>query len=157
MTHGISEKQWLRYIDGQLDGPGRLRIDEHILNCSECAACSARLLAWREFLAAEALQLRARVAADPVRLDALLAACLDRVSGPHGWSLAEGAMLMLSLLEPICGLGVARRMRDLAMRQSGGNWQLFVATLSDAIGALCGSTVGVLVSRAGQSIPVGEY
>ncbi len=154
MQHGISEQQWLAYVDETGDNAERTRIDAHTRGCPECGRLALDLKAWRGLLTQEAARSRVAVQLDGTDLDSLLAGCMDRMRGGSRWTLAEAMMLMLSLLEPLCGLGVARVTRDLAMQRSGGNWKLFVASLSETIASVCGSAAGLLVSRAGQCMLV---
>ena len=173
MKHGISEQQWLEYIDGALPARERARVWEHIEACPECAQTLRELDGWRALISEEGARLRLSAQLPEAEIDSLLAGCLERIRAGEpaglrlglGWTVTEGMILLRSLMEPMCGLGTARATISLAARRSTAdqqghiterNWRIFVANLSEAIASVCGSAAGRLVSRAGVFLTIGE-
>lgn len=173
MRHGISEQQWLEYVDGTLSEREVARLRTHLLICAECAEVPIELNEWRELMLKEARTLRGNVLLSELEIESLLVRSIERIRqqappvirNSFRWSTAEGMLLLRSLMEPICGLGTARATMTLAARRSTAddesriterNWRLFVANLSDAIASVCGSAAGRLISRAGACLAIEE-
>jgi hypothetical protein len=169
MRHGISEEQWIQYIEGclpELEGSG---VRDHASLCSECAATLRELTLWHEKLTEEAAQVRAAFATSPASLDHLLADSLERIRGAEAkqsttasWSFREAAMLLRLLVEPFCGSGIAGAAISLAVRRSTVDglpentvtWTLFVSNMSETMASLCGKEAGRLVNQVGISLAV---
>ncbi len=172
MTHGITEQQWVEYIDGGLDAETRERVLTHANNCAECANLLSDLKAWRELMTVEAARLRHACALPDNQLDDMLTRSLERIHEAEpaalrrglDWTVREAMSLLHSLTESFGGPGTARATMDLAVLRStdsrgeitGSNWKLFVANLSEVIDSVCGSAAARVVGRAGACLVVEE-
>jgi len=166
MRHGISEEQWVGYLDGVLPGREMTRLREHANHCVECAETLRDLSVWRGRLAEEAGRVRRAFDASPETLDRLLAASLKRIRALEperervetSWTFQEGVMLMRLLVEPLCGSGTAGATIHLAVQRStldgAAAWGLFVRNMSEAMGSVCGNAAGRLVNQVGSCLQV---
>jgi anti-sigma factor RsiW len=167
MAHGITEQDWMRFIDGEATGIERRRVEDHLSMCAACAAQAAELRSWRVQLRAEGHRLSSALAGGEAQLEALLEDGLARVrAAGHGagagWSVREGLSLLRSVMEPLCGTGATQAAMSLAIRRSAGfeeelggnNWDLFVVNLREATTSVCGIATGRLVSRAGSCLQI---
>lgn len=170
--HGISERQWLEYLDGTLGSAEQGRVRAHVEQCAGCAKLAAELMVWRDSLLAAGERLREASRLPDEALDLMLSRSIERLRSaePDGirsnfaWTVAEGITVLRFLMEPICGPGTARAAIDLAVRRSADdrsrlntrNWRLFVGNLSDATALICGLAAGRLVDRAGLCLAIEE-
>ena len=170
--HGISEAEWLRFVDDTLEPERQRSIQAHLRICTDCANLASELTAWRESLIEEGERLREACRLSDEAMDSLLERSLARIRSAEpeylrsgsGWTVAEGITVLRFLIEPICGPGMARTTIDLAVRRSADegsrvtrrNWRLFVGNLSDATALICGLAAGRLVDRAGLCLVIEE-
>jgi len=171
MPHGISEQQWIEYLDGSLNSPQSVALRDHARCCPECAETLRELSLWREKLVEEAALVRAAFEASPADLDRLLSASLERIrpfepaayfSDPS-WSFREAVTLLRLLVEPFCGSGTAGATIHLAVQRSTLNgtyahtpaaWELFVSNMSEVVSSVCGTAAGRLVNQVGACLEV---
>ena len=171
MPHGISEQQWIEYLDGSLNKQESARLRDHARSCPECAETLRELSLWREKLVEEAAVVRAAFEASPADLDRLLSASLQRIrpfepaayfSDPS-WSFREAVTLLRLLVEPFCGSGTAGATIHLAVQRSTLNgsytdtpaaWNLFVSNMSEVVSSVCGTAAGRLVNQVGACLEV---
>lgn len=166
MAHGISEQQWLRYADGELDWTERRQVEDHLAVCAACAAEAAELRNWHEVLRVEGARLGEALRAGDADMERLTERTLARLRGGHAgaWTVRDALSLLRVVMEPICGSGATRAAMNLAIRRSAGaeealtgtNWALFVGNLREATTAVCGLATGRLVSRAAFCLPIGS-
>lgn len=171
MQHGISEQEWIQYIDSNLRAKKQASIRTHVDGCRECAQLLAELSTWQELLKEEASQLRETFQTSQAEIEPLLAQCLARIRTAESaktrtglrWTVTEAMSLLRFLLEPICGQGTTQATMNLAIQRSAAdrdghitsqNWKLFIANLSDAIASICGSAAGRLVGRVGICLAI---
>jgi anti-sigma factor RsiW len=171
MRHGISEQDWLEFVDGTLDSGRSRKIEQHVAVCPGCAGLRAELEAWHEILREEASRLQLAIDCPEDEVDRMLETAIERIHKlePAGirtcasWTTAEALMLMRSLLEPFCGVGTACATMNLAARRAsagedgevtGRNWPVFVSNLSEALASVCGMAAARLVDRAGLYVAV---
>jgi anti-sigma factor RsiW len=163
MRHGISEEQWIEYLEGGLAELDAARVGDHLSACPECAATFAELSIWRGKLVEEAAFVRAAFETSPDQLDWLLATSLERIGRSHpSWTFREAVMLLRLLVEPFCGSGTAGAAVQLAVQRSTvhgrpenpATWDLFVSNMSEMMSSVCGTEAGRLVNRVGVSLHV---
>jgi anti-sigma factor RsiW len=171
MCHGMTEQQWLAYLDGGLDVTEYARMRDHASTCAECAGTLRELSLWRERLVEAAALVRTAVETLPGDVDRLLAVSIQRIracepgarrSDPR-WSFKEAVMLLRLLVEPFCGPGTAGAAISLAVRRSTvadaqsdapAVWNLFVSNMSEMISSVCGTEAGRLVNQVGVCLDV---
>ena len=149
--HGIDERRWLAYLDGESCAD----IERHLPACAECSETVRRVESWRAALRQEGTRLRAAHATSDARGERMLQACLAELASSRSWTPQQARLLLRSLLEPLCGAGAARTITELTMRRAeSSSWRAFVSTLSENVESICGSAAGRLVGRAGLSLVV---
>jgi hypothetical protein len=173
MRHGISERQWLEFLEDSAEPGEAVRIQQHLAECPECSGLYAQLRAWGEAVQREATCLRRGAELSEPEIDRLLAGALNRIrttqlpndSPSRIWSAQEAMMLLRLLLAPLCGLGTARAAIRFAATEAdangenaitGDNWRNFVSNLSQTISQQCGLATGRLVGRVGISLGIEE-
>jgi anti-sigma factor RsiW len=165
MRHGISEEQWIEYLEGGLVELDGARFGDHLSACPECAATLVELSFWRGKLAEEAARMRAAFETSPDQIDRLLAASLERIGRSHpSWTFREAVMLLRLLVEPFCGSGTAGAAVQLAMQRSTAHgwpenpatWDLFVSNMSEMMSSVCGTEAGRLVNQVGDWLHVAQ-
>jgi anti-sigma factor RsiW len=164
MRHGISEQQWIEYLEGGLAELDAARVGGHLSACPECAATFAELSLWRGKLVEEAARVRAAFETSPDQLDRLLAASLERIGRSHpSWTFREAVMLLRLLVEPFCGSGTAGAAVRLAVQRSmvhgrpaPATWDLFVSNMSEMMSSVCGTEAGRLVNQVGVWLHVAQ-
>jgi anti-sigma factor RsiW len=98
MRHGISEQQWLEYVDGTLSEREVARLRTHLLICAECAEVPIELNEWRALMLEEARTLRGNVVLSDFEIETLLAKSIERIRqqappvirNSFRWTTAEG-------------------------------------------------------------------
>jgi|SRR5215472_5172189 len=171
MLHGITEQEWLEYLDGGLDATDAVRLQDHANTCAECAGTLRELSLWREKLVEAAALVRSAVETLPGDVDRLLAESIRRIracepaalrSNPR-WSFKEAVVLLGLLVEPFCGPGTAGAAIRLAVRRSTDAqsdvpavWNLFVSNMSEMISSVCGTEAGRLVNQVGICLDVAQ-
>ena len=149
--HGIDERQWLLYLDGERCA----EIEKHLPECADCSDTVEQLRRWRTALLQEGSRLQAATASGDARMERMLEACLADPAGGRFWTRQQATLLLCSLLEPFCGAGAARAITEVTVRRcAASSWRGFVGSLSDTVESICGSAAGRLVGHAGLGIPV---
>ncbi len=168
MAHGISEQDWLRFIDGNLDAAARRRLEDHIASCPDCTAEAGELRHWHVLLRDEGYRLSEALRMEESHVETLLERSLERMRqvAPMGvrraWSVRDGLTILRFVMDPICGSGATRAAINLAILRSAGagrdltgtNWGLFVGNLREATSLICGQAAGRLVFRAGSCLSI---
>lgn len=166
--HGITETQWMEYLDGTLPESVCARIRSHLARCAECRSMHHQLLEWESAVAQETTRLHVATARNSTEIDLLAARFLENVRQNQirptqraPFKPAEAVRLLRTLLDPLCGAGAARNAVQLATEQScrAGqqdvsvpNWGLFVRNLSKNVGCVYGSPARVLIERVGSLV-----
>ena len=169
MRHGISQQEWLDFLDHTLAPSKEARLRAHLATCGPCHELWQGLQEWRELMMEEGWRLRDSVQYTGPQIDLLLARTLERIRAMAAtpvsstWSALEAMILLRSLMTPICGAGAARATMDLALERSNfgpgervnhQNWRRFVSNLSDVFASICGVEAGCLIDRAGLSLSI---
>jgi len=169
MTHGISEREWLEYLEGRLSRPRAVEIRRHLDGCPDCMHLLGELMEWQRRLTEEGGQLRSAMTPSPDETDRFVDRVMEQVlaASPKSWnasqarSTAQGLFLLRSLIEPIFGRGTAQVAIDLAVRRCTAqpdmelrhdDWPVFVNNLSETLGSISGSAAARLVSRVGAAL-----
>jgi len=165
MAHGISEQDWMRYLDGDLERVEWQRVDDHVAACQACASQASELRQWQGLLREEGTRLGEAIRSDERQVETLIERSLDRIRRARAaaaWTVTDGLSLLRFVMEPICGSGATRAAMNLAIQRSAGseedltgtNWGLFVVNLGEATTLVCGLATGRLVSRAGSCLSI---
>ncbi|MFN7648352.1 MAG: anti-sigma factor family protein [Acidobacteriota bacterium] len=166
--HGITEKQWMAYLDGSLPESACARIRSHLAVCAECRSMRDQLLAWESAVVQEINRLNAAATRSSGEIDLLAGKFLQRLRENETrptkrapFKPVEAVRLMQALLDPLCGAGAARNAVQQANEQScrAGeadvsvpNWSLFVRNLSKNVGCVYGSPARLLIERVGSLV-----
>ncbi|MCU1236440.1 MAG: hypothetical protein JWP63_4407 [Candidatus Solibacter sp.] len=173
MQHGITEQQWLAFLEDSLEPRERMRIQAHLDGCPDCRNLYSEMHAWGQAIARGAAKLRAGAELSEVQIERFVAMALigirvarrESKRRNESWSVPEALVLLRALLAPFCGLGTARAAVQLAVRESdldeegsasGTHWGKFVAYLTQTISQQCGISTGRLVGRVGVCLESGE-
>jgi hypothetical protein len=167
MTHGITEREWLEYIEGGLRRVRAAEIERHVETCADCAQMLAELSEWQRNLSREGLRLRNAATPSDEELDRFVDRALQSVVGgaaagsPRRRSTVQDVFLLRALIEPIFGRGTAQVAIDLAVRRCtvnpgmelrSGDWPLFINNLGETLGSISGAAAVRLVTRAGNAL-----
>ena len=172
MTHGVTQQQWLDFMDGNLDAGRRREIQQHLELCPECYGDYLEMMAWGHAIESEASRLRDAIDRAEPGMDRLVQDALERIravglepcaAGPY--TTSRSLFVLRTLLAPICGIGTARAAIQLARRDAGllagdrfgaSEWRDFVAILSRTISQQCGIAAGRLIVSVGLGLGAGE-
>lgn len=166
MIHGISDEQWLAYLDHELDASARDLLEAHILGCASCWEFNDRMARSTMQLAAQGRIARHSVPLTDEHLHSSLSATLARIRGQEQvrgpWQTAEVKARILSLervMAPMCGAKTAVKALRAAAQGSPAqsldhvsqdNWTPFLASLRSIATVMCGETGAHLVWEWGM-------
>jgi anti-sigma factor RsiW len=166
--HGITETQWMAYLDGSLPESACARIHSHLAVCAECRSLHDQLLEWESAVIQEISRLNAAATRSSGEINLLAEKFLQRLRESETrptkgapFKPAEAVRLLRALLDPLCGAGAARNAVQQATEQScrAGeadvsvpNWSLFVRNLSKNVGCVYGSPARLLIERVGSLV-----
>lgn len=166
MIHGISDEEWISYLDGDLDADGRDRLEAHLIGCKRCWEFNERMLVSSSMLSAEGRSMRQNLALDDAALNSNLRSFFGRLraeSSVMGVEQAPEVRARLDSLKdvmtPMCGSTTAVRALMVAAQGSPAksleriteeNWSPFLTTLKSIAVVMCGETGAHLVWESGQ-------
>jgi anti-sigma factor RsiW len=166
-SHGITEKQWLAYIEGLLPESEHAKVQAHLEKCVECQQICRGIRDWEDVVRAEARLLITALDRAPQDVDRLTERILNEIRSIEPGQLGgsecrfdRGVLLLRALMDPLCGRGAAQSAIRLATEQScageqslrESNWALFVRNLGAAIGGVYGVPVRTLIERVGYLV-----
>ncbi|MBO0721010.1 MAG: zf-HC2 domain-containing protein [Blastocatellia bacterium] len=166
MIHGITEKEWNDYLEGELDESGRDRIEAHMIGCLSCWEFHEQMA-----LTTQALRLAGEEMRDDLALQdhqlrqgmqgvfaRIRTAQLDSVFSEQN-SIKLRLDALAAVMAPMCGLQTARNALSAAARVSPArsleqitmeNWTTFLTCLKSIAVVMCGETGAHLVWESGR-------
>jgi len=165
--HGISEAEWIAYIDEQMDEPARIRIQEHLRDCAACQRIVSELLYSQGLLVEQTDRFVREFEITPADVARIVSAGMTRIrsapeaTGPEGYGIEGWVGQLRSTLTPICGSTMADISMKLAAYDAANSsvdalkeihWGEFVSHLSTNVASLCGCAAGSLIARTGAQL-----
>ncbi|SRR6266545_534849 len=166
MTHGISEQQWLDYLDQQLDSGERARVELHLAGCVECREFHSRISRTVKSLQEMGVEMRHGFPLDDEQLHISLAKVLARVldaearrDGLSQADIEERLNHLEDCLALMCGSWTAVNALRVAARNSihdslgqltEDNWPVFLKRLTSIASVFCGDSGAKLVWEYGK-------
>jgi hypothetical protein len=171
MTHGISDQEWVAYLDGGLDGTDRDRLEAHLIGCLACWNFYEEMAETHEWLKSGGALVRRDLTPTDEQLHASLVevfACINDPSCPparrartrYTDDLVRRRLDSLAaVIAPMCGESTARRALRCAAADSPArsleqltpyDWGHFLESLTSIASVMCGETGANLVWESGQ-------
>jgi anti-sigma factor RsiW len=161
MRHGITEQDWLEYLDGRAAPEERLRLEGHLRACLDCQNFVERLEAVDATMRSAALELQSRLTVTP---DEITAARERTVAIASDRCVSVRIGILYLLLVPLCGEEMSGRAIRRAARcavaasahsTNGQLWNRFLDHLHEIIAPLCGEPVAGLIRTRGMNLERG--
>ena len=160
--HGISQAEWIAYIDGGMAAPDRACIDAHLQQCADCLRIAEELSMSDRVLAEQADRFLRGLELAPADAARIVSAGMDRIrSAPEAIGMEARLGELRSDLNRICGSAIG----DISMKKAAYDaanlsvdaltelhWEGFVSHLSAHVASLCGCAVGSLIARTGGQL-----
>ena len=166
MNHGISEQDWIEYLDNRLLPGERGRIDEHLLTCRQCQEFERRMARTVEMLQDVGDVTRRHYVMQDEQLYVSLAKVLGRVLDVEASEKSLGRRAILErlnyveeLLATMCGSWTAVNALRVAAKSSlvgsvdnltEHNWISFLKKLTSITSVFCGDAGARLLWEYGQ-------
>lgn len=166
MMHGISEQQWIDYLDQRLDDSERARIAVHLAGCPECREFHGRISRTVKSLQEMGAEMRRGFPLEAEQLHISLAKVLARVldaearrEGLSQVDIQERLNHLEDCLALMCGSWTAVNALRVAARSSihdslgqltQDNWPMFLKRLTSITSVFCGDTGARLVWEYGK-------
>ena len=159
MTHGISEQDWIDYLDGGLGAEVRDRIEAHLIGCLACWQLYDELARARAALREGGERLRAGLALSDEGMWAGLHGVFARIGTGAPDPVRARLGELEAVMAPLCGpKTAARAIRAAAVssparsldRVTRDNWEPFLTSLTSIAAVMCGETGAHLVWESGQ-------
>ncbi len=164
--HGITEQEWMDYLDQRLAGSAYARIDAHLASCHKCREFQERMLRTEKSLAVAGVELKRGQPLDDEQLNLGLAKILARIldaeakqQGLSRHAIQERLNNLEELLALMCGSWTAVNALRLAAegtlvssldKLTQDNWPSFLNRLSSIAAVFCGEAGAKLVSEYGR-------
>jgi len=164
MNHGISDDQWVSYLDGEPDY--RDQIEAHLIGCQRCWEFNERLARTATRLGSAGEAMRHHFPLSDGMLHRSLGKLLARIRRHPDYSETEQPLevrarldSLKEVLAPMCGSTTATRALAAAAmgsparsldRVSEENWDPFLTSLKSIAIVMCGETGAHLVWVSGQ-------
>ncbi len=162
MNHGITDREWMLYLEGELDEAGVQNLESHLVGCKSC---------WEHFdqLAGAGEQLR--ITGEAIRREltlcdrALYRALVSTVSRINRQEKPADDMkarldYLRATMAPMCGARTVERALRLAAEASPAktldavsaeHWNPFLLMLTSIAAVMCGETAADLIWESGQA------
>ena len=166
MNHGISENDWIEYLEGCALPAERTRIDEHLFTCSQCQEFGRRMARTAEILKDVGEATRRHYGTQDKQLDISLAKVLGRVLDVEASEkclghreIVERLKYVEELLATMCGSWTAINALRVAANSSlvgsvdnltEHNWMVFLKKLTSITSVFCGDAGARLLWEYGQ-------
>jgi anti-sigma factor RsiW len=175
MTHGISDQDWVAYLDGSLDGSGRDRLEAHLIGCLACWNFYEEMAETNEWLKSGGSMVRRDLTPTDEQLQASFVEVFARINDPllqeagpqvgklqtrYTDDLVRRRLDSLAaVIAPMCGESTALRALMCAAADSPArslerltphDWGHFLASLTSIASVMCGETGASLVWESGQ-------
>jgi len=166
MIHGISDHEWMAYLDGELEAKERERLESHFIGCAICWEFFDRLARTTARLDAAGKATRHSVPLRDDELQRSMGEVLARIRGKTGTpgrlqptDVRERLDCLERVMAPMCGTTTATRALRAAAQGSpaqsleyvtADNWTPFLSSLTSIAAVMCGETGAHLVWESGQ-------
>jgi len=161
MMHGITDEDWMKYFDGDLEPAAIDRIEAHFIGCRLCWDFYDEMANAEERLRAGGAVLRSE---RPLRERVLHRAIESTLAQLRGYEQANNDVRerldhLRAVMAPMCGTTTADRALKLAAEGSPAkslesitseNWKPFLLSLTSIAAVMCGDTGADLVWESGQ-------
>jgi hypothetical protein len=172
MIHGISEKEWNDYLEGQLDDASRDRIEAHLIGCLSCWEFHEQMALTTQALRSAGEEMRDNLALQDHQLRKGLHGIFARIRTTEietvfhrQSSISRRLDALAAVMAPMCGSQTARKALNAAARVSPArslervtieNWTPFMTSLRSIATVMCGETGAHLVWESGQILDAGD-
>lgn len=164
MQHGITEQEWIDYLDDSAASAVRDRIETHLIGCVSCWELHEQLAHTSQALYNAGAEARRYLTLEDQRLHAMLRNIFLNLSGDRSEPVSRQQVqrqihALKSLFVPFCGTQAATRALQTAARHSSAcslervrpeNWEPFMERLTAIAVAMCGDTFASLVQEKGR-------
>jgi hypothetical protein len=166
MIHGISEKEWNDYLEGELDDALRDRIEAHLIGCLSCWEFHEQMALTTQALRSAGEEMRDHLALQDHQLRKGLHGVFARIRTvdvetvfSKQSSINQRLDALAAVMAPMCGSRTARKALSAAARVSPArsleqvtweNWTPFLTSLKSIATVMCGETGAHLVWESGQ-------
>jgi anti-sigma factor RsiW len=164
--HGISEQQWIDYLDRRLDAGESARVEAHLDTCAECRAFQARMARTSLSLREAGARVRGSFPVEAEQTHNALAHVLARVLDAEARQqklsrpeIEERLEQLEEMLAEMCGSWTAANALRLASRNAihdsvdnltRENWPTFLKRLASIASVFCGDSGAKLVLEYGS-------
>ena len=164
--HGITEQQWIDYLDRRLDAGESARVEAHLDACAECRAFQSSMMRTTLSLSEAGAQVRGSFPVEAEQTHNALAHVLARVLDAEArqqklsrGEIEERLEQLEEILAEMCGswtaanaLRVASRnaIHDSVGKLTPDNWPSFLKRLASIASVFCGDTGAKLVLEYGR-------
>ena len=161
MIHGISDQEWMAYLDGELEAVERDRLETHFIGCAICWEFFDRVARTTARLDAAGKATRHSVPLSDDQLRRGMGEVLARIRGGRiqTTEVRERLDCLERVMAPMCGTTTATRALRAAAQGSpaqsleyvtADNWTPFLSSLRSIAAVMCGETGAHLVWESGQ-------
>lgn len=164
MKHGISEQEWEAYLEEQLTGAARDRVESHMLGCLRCWEHYERMKLATGQLHAAGAEVRRLLTLSDEQLQAGLRGVFARIRAAQSGrtpqtEIGQRLEFLAVIMAPMCGSLTASRALRAAAHSSPArslecvtpdNWEPFMESLTSIATVMCGDTGAHLVRVSGQ-------
>lgn len=161
MIHGISDQEWVAYLDGELEAVDRDRLETHFTGCAICWEFFDRVAQTTARLDAAGKATRHSVPLSDDELRRSMGEVLARIRRGRlrTTEVRERLDCLERVMAPMCGTTTATRALRAAAQGSpaqsleyvtADNWTPFLSSLRSIAAVMCGETGAHLVWESGQ-------
>ena len=164
--HGISEQQWIDYLDRRLEAGERARVESHLETCPECRTFHASMTRTTLSLREAGAQVRGSFTVEAEQTHNALAHVLARVLDAEArqqklsrGEIEERLEQLEEILAEMCGSWTAANALRVASRNAihdsvgnltRENWPTFLKRLASIASVFCGDSGAKLVLEYGS-------
>jgi len=166
MNHGITDHEWMRYLEGALDRDAADRLEAHFIGCKPCWDYFDQLASAEEQLRLSGEAVRRELAICDRALYRALVSTVSRINRQE--TSADDVLARLDYLRatmvPMCGARTVDRALKVAAEGSPArsldgindeNWNPFLLSLTSIAAVMCGETAADLIWESGQAEVIG--
>jgi hypothetical protein len=171
MIHGISEKEWNDYLEGELDEATCDRIEAHLIGCLSCWEFHEEMALTTQALRSAGAEMRDNLTLQDHQLRKGLHGVFARIRTTERetiftkqTSIKQRLDALAAVMAPMCGSRTAREALTAAAQVSPArsleqvtfeNWTPFLTSLKSIATIMCGETGAHLVWESGQIVDIG--
>jgi len=162
MNHGITDKEWMLYLEGELDEATVHGLEAHLVSCKSCWDYFDQLAGAGEQLRVTGEAIRSELSLCDRALYRALVSTVSRINRQEKPSDNMKARLdyLRSIMAPMCGARTVERALKLAAEASPAktleavsdeHWNPFLLMLTSIAAVMCGETAADLIWESGQA------